>query len=256
MQEFIQAIMQRLQQEYPSAIAILLKGSHARGEASTWSDIDFDVLVSEPDFEEYRAWIEPWQNRLVHISTALETADAWERDSSEPSPWSLGLPTIETTKLMWAVDEPTRLRFDHPHKSHPPAEPEIEDTMEALGKIRNAIAKGDTIGVYRNANKMATLLPTMLVPINPTVAVSNSRQAIDAVLAFPNVPTGFAADWCYCMGYVDQRTPAETLVVAARLFAGVLELVSAHPDVLDQDFSRMIQDGTLRAYLAQTESRR
>lgn len=251
MQAFIESNVLRLQQEYPAAIAILLKGSHARGEAKEWSDIDLDVLVSDPDVEEYRAWIEPVGDRLVHVSVAVETADGWEGDASDPSPWSLGLPTIETTRLLWAVDMATQQRFDHPHKAHPAAEPELEDTMEALGKIRSALVRGDVIGVYRNANKMATLIPTMLVPLNPEVSVSNSRQAVDAVLAFTHVPAGFAADWLYCMGYVDNRTPEETAEIAARLFYGVLDLIPADAPFLDQDFARMLADGTLRAYLNQ-----
>lgn len=252
MQAFIDANVLRLRQEYPTAIAILLKGSHARGEAKAWSDVDFDVLVCEPDVEEYRAWIEPVGGRLVHVSAAIETAEGWEADASEPSPWSLGLPTIETTKLLWAADDSSRLRFDHPHKAHPAAEPEIEDTMEALGKIRNALVRGDVVGVYRNSSKMATLLPTMLVPLNPEVAVSNSRQAVAAVLSFPHVPSGFAGDWLYCMGYVDHRTPGETAEIAARLFFGVLDLIPVDAPFLDQDFARMLTDGTLRAYLAQS----
>ena len=254
MEQVIDGFAIRVREAYPDAVAIILKGSHARGEAKPWSDIDFDVLVSTPDVEEYRTWIEPVGERLVHISVAVESLDAWIADREEPSSWSLGFPTIETTKLLWTIDDEHTQLLDHPHKTHPPHEIEIEDTMEALGKMRNALGRGDTISVYRNANKLAMLIPTMLVPVNPSVSVANSRQAIDAVLALPNVPTGFAEDWLYCMGYVDNRTPEGALVAATRMFTGALALLPADPEIVGEDFARMLADGSLNAYLTQEDS--
>lgn len=251
MQEFIEGFVVRLRAEYPNAVAIVLKGSHARGQAKPWSDIDFDVLLSTPGIEEYRTWIEPVNERLVHISAAVEFVDAWIADANEPSSWSLGFPTIETTKLLWAIDDDHRELLDHPYQAHPPHEIEIEDTMEALGKMRNALSRGDIPGVYRNANKLATLLPTMLVPLNPSTSVSNSRQAIDAVLALTNVPEGFAEDWLYCMGYVDTRTPESTLEAATRLFTDTLRLLPPDREIVGQDFDVLIRDGVIETYLNQ-----
>src|SRR5690554_5457605 len=135
MQDVIIGFVNWLRTEYSDAVAVVLKGSHARGQASQWSDIDFDVLVSTANVEEYRTWIQPVDGRLVHISAAVESLDAWLADASEPSYWSLGLPTVETTRLLWAIDDRHRELLDHPHQTHPPHEMEIEDTMEALGKM-------------------------------------------------------------------------------------------------------------------------
>lgn len=253
MQEFIEGFVVRLRVEYPDSVAVVLKGSHARGEAKPWSDIDFDVLVSTPGVEEYRTWIEPVGDRLVHISAAVESLDAWLTDANAPSSWSLGFPTVETTKLLWAIDEAHCELLDQPHQTHPPheIEIEIEDTMEALGKMRNAFNRGDIIGVYRNANKLATLIPTMLVPVNPITSVSNSRQAIDAVLSLTNVPEGFAEDWLTCMGYVDNRIPESTLTAATRMFLGSLKLLPTDPEIVGEDFVPLLHDGVIVAYLGQ-----
>lgn len=251
MREFIAEFIGRLRTEYPDAVAVVLKGSHARGQAKPWSDIDFDVLLSTPDIEDYRTWIEPVGDRLVHISAGVESLDAWLADGDAPSAWSLGFPTIETTKLLWAVDDEHRTLLDHPHQIHPAHEIEIEDTMEALGKMRNALSRGDVIGVYRNANKLARLIPTLLVPINPPTSVSNSRQAIDAVLALSHVPEGFADDWLTCMGYVNTRTPESTLSAATRLFMGTLRLLPPDREIVGKDFDNLLRDGTIVAYLMQ-----
>lgn len=251
MHQTIRQWVDRLRQEHPDAVAVVLKGSHARGEASRWSDIDFDVLVSTPDTEVYRTWIEPVGDRLVHVSAAVESLSGWLADADEPSEWSLGLPTVETTKLLWAGTDELWSQLDRPFKSHPAAEPEVEDTMEALGKIRSALARGDDVGVYRNANKLATLIPTLLVPLNPPSPVSNSRSAIEAVRSLHNVPAGFANDWLQCMGYVDNRTPESTAATAERLFAGVLAMLPIDPEVVGDDIARLLKDGRLRDYLDQ-----
>lgn len=244
----------RILGEYPDADAVILKGSHARGNASKHSDIDFDVLVSTPDVDDYRTWLASSAGRLVHISAAVQSTDSWLADANEPSPWSLGLPTIETTRLVWARTDALQQRLDHPHRSHPPMAPEVEDSVEALLKIRNAMQRGDDHGVYRNAAKLATLFPTMLVPINPPISVPNSRSAIDAVLAFTNVPPGFAEDWITCMGYLDERTVGETAAAAERLIRGILPMLPHDATIVGNDIARILADGSLWAYLTQDDA--
>lgn len=254
MQHVIQSFVDRLQQEYPDTLAIVLKGSHALGNANPWSDIDVDVLVSTPDVEEYRTWIEPVGDRLVHISVAVESLDAWLADANEPASWSLGFPSVETTRLLWAATDELAQQLDRPYRPHPAHGIEIEDTVEALGKMRNAVRKADTYGVYRNANKLAKLIPTMLIPFNPEWRVANSREAIDAVLSLPNVPDGFREDWLICMGYVDTRTQKSTLEAASRMVMGALEMLPHDPEIVGEDFARLLSEGTLVAYLNQQHS--
>nr|WP_063840509.1 aminoglycoside nucleotidyltransferase ANT(4')-IIb [Pseudomonas aeruginosa]AAM76670.1 aminoglycoside nucleotidyltransferase [Pseudomonas aeruginosa] len=251
MQHTIARWVDRLREEYADAVAILLKGSYARGDAATWSDIDFDVLVSTQDVEDYRTWIEPVGDRLVHISAAVEWVTGWERDTVDPSSWSYGLPTQETTRLMWAINDETRRRMDRPYKTHPAAEPEVENTVEALGKIRNAIARGDDLGVYQSAQTVAKLVPTLLIPINPPVTVSHARQAIEAILAFPRVPVGFAADWLTCLGLVEERSARSTAAAAERMVRGVLEMLPTDPDLLGEDIARLMNAGLLEKYVQQ-----
>lgn len=253
MRELIDIWVDRLREEYPHAVAILLKGSHARGEAAFWSDIDFDVLVSTPDIEDYRTWIVPFGDRLAHISAAIESVTGWERDTADPSRWSYGLPTHETIRLLWAVDDDTRHRLDRPHKSHPASEGEVEDTLEALAKVRNAIALGDDLAVYQSAQTVAKLIPTLLIPINPPVAVQHAREALDAILAFPNTPDGFVDDWLICLGLVDQRTVVTTAAAAERIVRGTLAMLSADASVVGEDIARLLAGGTIGAYLTQCD---
>lgn len=245
----IEEMVARLRAEHADAVAVVLKGSHARGEAGPWSDIDFDVLVSTPDTEIYRTWLERDGDRLVHVSAAVESIENWLADAEHPVGWSLGLDADETTRLLWAASDELRTLLDQPAKSHPAMEPEVEDSVEYLGKIHNALSKGDAIGVYRNAQKLAHLIPTLLIPVNPPVIATNSRRVVELITAMPNVPQGFAEDWLTCIGYVDARTPESTAQAAERLVRGALALLPPDPESVGDDIARIMSDGSLYEYL-------
>ncbi|MCA9833100.1 MAG: hypothetical protein KC435_04090 [Thermomicrobiales bacterium] len=247
----IDELVTRLRAEYVDAVAVLLKGSMARGEAHSWSDVDFDLLVSTPATEIYRTWLVPNGERLVHVSVAVETLENWLADADEPSSWSLGLPTAETTQLLWAASDDVRELLDRPAKLHPAAEPEVEDAVEALGKMRSALTKDDRPGLYRNAEKLGRLIPTLLVPLNDVPPVANSRKAIAGVLALQHVPEGFADDWLTCMGYVDSRTPESTLAAAERMLFGTLAMIPPDDDEYGEDILAILNNGSLMRYLEQ-----
>ena len=77
---------------------------------------------------------------------------------------------------------------------HPPEPPELEDFVEAWGKVRNARRRGDDLAMRLAAQKMARLCPTLLRPLNPAVFPSNRREAMRAVLGLPVAPDGYRDD--------------------------------------------------------------
>jgi len=64
-ERFVDRWAGRLRREVPEAVAVLLGGSHARGDAGPHSDVDFDVLVPEGPRDEGLAWFEVAGERLV-----------------------------------------------------------------------------------------------------------------------------------------------------------------------------------------------
>jgi hypothetical protein len=135
--------IERLRAQIPGVVAIVLKGSHARGNPGPWSDVDFDVLTFNEDVEhEYLSWIaDDGSGRLVHVSVAVERLDDWVRGFREVASWSFGLPSREITKLVWLGRPSLRAELDRPFRDHPGGEPELEDFCEELGKARNARAR-------------------------------------------------------------------------------------------------------------------
>ena len=170
---FLSAWCDRLRREIPGTVAVILKGSHVRGEAGPCSDVDFDVLVADSTevAHPYLTWIEPDDmGRLVHVSVSVDSVSRWVAGMAEPAGWSFGLPAREATRLLWCVDA-LRAQLDRPYHVHPAGNPELDDTIECLGKARNALERGDELSLRLHLRDMAALAPSLLVAINPEVVV-------------------------------------------------------------------------------------
>jgi phosphoribosyl-AMP cyclohydrolase len=244
----------RIQREIPGAVAILLKGSHVRGDAGPHSDVDFDVLVQGNPIEAYPLWLETdATGRLRHISVAVRDLPGWLADADEPEPWTFGLAVREPTRLLWATTPALRARLDQPWREHLPGEPEVEDWFESLAKMRNAHRRGDEVGLRQAAQGLARYTPTLLRPLNPDVWATSPRSALDLVLTFPVAPAGYRADLLACLGLTVDATVDTLLAAGERLVTGTVSLLEDRFDViaplLAADIATYLRDGTLRRYV-------
>ena len=256
---FISTWVDRLRREVPGAVAVILKGSHARGAANPHSDIDFDVLADGEPHETYLAFFEETESgRLQHVSIAVQDLAGWLSEANEPVSWAYGLPAAETTRLLWAADDALRARLDAPARMHPPEPPELEDFVEAWGKVRNARGKGDDLAMRIAAQKLARLCPGLLRPLNAEVLPSNRRDAMYAVLGFPVAPVGYHDDLLCCFGLTGEAvTMLELHDAARRLTFGTIALLQQHADtmknLLEDDLYAYLTAGTLERYICQGE---
>lgn len=255
--QFIAAWAERLRREIPDAAAVLLKGSAARGAAGTHSDLDFDILAADGPREEYLAWFEDaGDGTLRHISVAVQDVDGWLGETNEPVSWAYGLPAAETTRVLWAHDPELHAVLDKPARLHPPEDPELEDFIEAWGKVRNAHRKQDDLAMRLAAEKVARTCTTLLRPINPEVWPSNRREAMEAVLSFPTCPKGYREDILQCFGLSPAPAGMDALLDAARrLTFGTIDLIRAHVDTLEpmlpEDLYQALMDGRIDRYIRQ-----
>lgn len=250
----------RLRGDIPDTVAVILKGSHARDDADLHSDIDLDVLVDGPPRDDYLVFFEENDGRLRHVSVAVQDLAGWIAEREEPVSWAYGLPAAETTRLLWARDDGLRVELDHPARMHPPEPPELEDFIEAWGKVRNAMRRGDDLAMRLAGQKMARLCPTLLRPLNPQVFPSNRREAMRAVLEFPVAPDGYRDDLVRLFGLTGEAVPMDDLHAAARrLVFGTVALLREHAaslgGVLEDDLYAYLVDGTLERYIRQEETR-
>jgi phosphoribosyl-AMP cyclohydrolase len=256
---YISTWVDRLRREIPDVVAVILKGSHALGAASPHSDVDVDVLVGHAPHEAYLAFFEETEpGRLRHISVAVQDLEGWLSDAEEPVSWAYGLPAAETTRLLWARDEELHAQLDHPARRHPPEPPELEDFIEAWGKVRNALGRQDALALRIAAQKLARLCPGLLRPLNPELVPANRREAMLAVLDLPVAPEGYRDDLLRCFGLTGDPVSMHDLHDAARrLTYGTVALLREHADalagLLEDDLFACLIDGTLERYIRQGE---
>jgi phosphoribosyl-AMP cyclohydrolase len=256
---YISTWVERLRDDFPDTVAIILKGSHAAGTAGSHSDVDLDVLVESAPYEAYPVYFEETgDGRLRHVSVAVQDVAGWLSEADEPVSWAYGLPAAETTRLLWARDEALRQKLDHPARMHPPESPELEDFFETWGKVRNAAIRGDDLAMRIAGQKLARLCPGLLRPLNPDVLPASRRQAMQVLLAFPVAPEGYRDDLLRCSGLTGDAVTMRALHDAARRLAyGTIALLREHAgalvDVLEDDLHAYLVDGTLERYIRQGE---
>lgn len=258
--DFISTWVDRLSGEIRDAVAVILKGSHARDDAEVHSDVDFDVLVDGAPRDDYLVFFDEIDGRLRHVSVAVQDIGGWIAEREEPVSWAYGLPAAETTRLLWARDDALRAELDHPARMHPPEPPELEDFVEAWGKVRNAMRRGDDLAMRLAAQKLARLCPTLLRPLNPEALPSNRREAMRAVLGFPVAPDGYRDDLLRLFSLGGEAVTMDDLRAAARrLTFGTVALLREHAatlkGVLEDDLYAYLIDGTLERYIRQEEER-
>ena len=254
---FIRTWTDRLRKSIPDAAAILLKGSYARGKPEPFSDVDFDVLVDRGVRDDYLTYlIENEAGLLVHVSVAVQDVASWLADADEVEDWAYKLPAAETTLLLWARDNALRHKLDRSARTHPPGAPELEDFLEAYGKVRNALMRGDDLALRVAAQTLGTLCPSLLRAINPGVFPTHRHAALLAALDFPVAPEDYRDDLLLCLGLSGRASTLDDVHDAAqRLTIGALSLLRHHAELvkaeLPADLYSYLQEGTLERYIRQ-----
>jgi hypothetical protein len=254
---FLSRWAKRLAEDTPGTLAVLLKGSHVRGDAGPWSDVDFDVLVDDTEIEApYLTWFDDSTGRIVHVSVAVHHFETWLEDFDEPADWAFGFAGRPATKPLWVARPSLVAELDRPDRAHVVGEPELEDFIESLGKARNAFARNDNLAVRLALQDLGSLAPSLLIPLNddrfPTTKPEALRMALDLEVA----PPGYRDDLLALLG-LDGLAHAieELLVLGERLTNGIVGLLETRLDVVEPGLAPhlgpALRDGTLRRYLDQ-----
>jgi len=253
-EQFVDRWADRLRREVPEAVAIFLGGSHARGDAGPYSDVDFDVLVPQGPREEGPAWFEVAGERLVCVSAWVRDVGAWLAEQEQPQEWAFFLPCADSLRLCWAADDSWRERLGRAQVVYPPGDPEIGHFEGEAGKVANAWAGGDELGLRLAAQDLARSVVSLVQPLNPRPPVRSRREALRTVLDFDVVPAGYRDDMLTCLALADRyASPGQLHAAAGRLARGVLALLEARESsfaaLLPPHAVRCLHDGTLRRYI-------
>jgi hypothetical protein len=244
-------IVTRLRDVEPTAIAVLVFGSYAKGTADESSDLDVEVVTADEPEIAYRMWFEERPDREpLHVSVGARSLSRWLAKREEPQAWGMGFPAKHVLRYVWATDEGRTALGEPPSYIHPAAEPELEDFVEDVQKVRRAGSRGETMHVRTYARQAAMLAPGLLRTLNDDVVVHDRREALEAALALRVAPEHYRDDMVVCLGLVEADDGAVERA-ALRLTRELLSFLRVRkPEVDPQpDIARYLADGTLERHL-------
>jgi phosphoribosyl-AMP cyclohydrolase len=246
--------VERLRAAYPTAVAVLLAGSYARGTAGRKSDVDLQVILPEGD-KEYRAYFELRPDGSYrHVSAGIRPLADWHAKSEEAAAWALSLPAQQYHRLLWATPEARTVLGDEPTIRQPAGPVELEDFQEWAAKVRSALDRGDGLALRWAAQQQARLLPAMLCRLNAPVRAGTPFEAVRVALDFSVAPARYREDMLVCLGLTAEgHTDAEVAAAAERLNLGTLRLLRERGAdiVAEVDLREALVAGVLEAYAAQ-----
>ena len=229
------------------AVAVIVIGSYAKGEATPGSDLDLRAVTRRAPTAPYRMWFEERRGpRPLHVSLGAKSVDDWLAARRLPVGWSLGLPARYDACYLWAIPEAVDALGDPPSSVHPAGAPELEDFFEAVLKVGRAAGRDDEIAARLHARSAAGFAPRLLLPLNGERIVRDRRDAVAAAAAMAVAPAGYAEDFLRCYG-LEQATLQPLAASARRLGEGLLRFLRERcPDVDDAPgVERYLRDGTL-----------
>jgi hypothetical protein len=249
--ELAERVVARIRMHEPSATAVLVAGSYAKGTAEAGSDLDLHVVTGAEPAARYRMWFEERAGeKPLHVSLSCKSLSEWLAKRDEPQAWALGFPVEHVARWLWATDEARSALGEDASNMHPPGEPQLEDFVEYLLKIRRAARTGDGTIVRVYARQAALLAPALLRTLNDEIAVRDRREALAAALSFTVAPEHNRADLTIALGLVaadDDEVLPSILRLGRELLAFLRERA---PDVDPQpDIARYLADGTLERHL-------
>ncbi len=250
----LERVVKRLRGLEPSAIAILVSGSYAKGTADESSDLDVQVATEGEPVSSYRMWFEERSgDEPLHVSPSVKSLTGWLAKRDEPQDWALGFPVFHVARYVCATEEARARLGDPPTNVHPPPPPELEDFIEFLQKVRRSAGSQDALGVRLFARGAALLAPRLLLSLNDEVVVRDRRAAFDAALGLQTAPEHYRDDLSACLGLLPADDDA-VRIAALRLGRELLAFLRERkPDVDDQpDIAGYLADGTLERHLGFT----
>lgn len=272
----------RLRAAEPDAVAIVCRGSFARGEPEPWSDLDLDLIFDDREIDEYRSAFGPpfvipdteadtsadsdasaqsapaapatGTSPPLHVTIACRTLADRLREIAEPAEseaWAFFLAAAEPARVVWKHPRvgarlPDRFAVEY-HLA-----PQLQDLLECAAKIRNARRRDDEPGARLAARDLAVHVPALVALVNPQIRVETRRQALAVALGFPDAPPGYRDRILFCLGLSDSG-PEDLPDCAIALARATIAFLTPHArevaPYLEPGLAEALADGTVSRVL-------
>ena len=167
---FIQSVLEKIASLHVLGVGIV--GSYARGQASKFSDVDFDIFVSElPENPYDRYTLRYWDNQLVSLKYTLLEEERATLNNPRRAIWSVpglrGMRIVLDTDGSLAELQNAANYFDFSllqRKADEFAAEEIMGCAEEVHKILNGLARGhESTVLYASWGLVKNLLEAVAV---------------------------------------------------------------------------------------------
>ena len=251
----------RLRAEEPSALAVWLQGSHARGAAGPYSDVDLRVVTAGTPRVRDRAFLEEEGDRLVHYSVGSRALAELVDATTEPLIWGWLVAHYRHAKALWDPGDALGLLRRTAEANRPGPRPyldglflELETMVEEVAKVRNAAAAGDYLAAARAAWEAGDQAWKVLQRCGDPRPLDDQRAGVQRMLDLGAGIPGYRENLLVCLGLTPEPRPIERLSPAALdLAAGVVAWLEAHADELGipDEARAFLGAGRLARYLQQ-----
>lgn len=249
---FIQSVLQKI--DSPDVIGVGIVGSHARGQASKYSDVDFDIFVRTlPENKNDRYTLRYWDDELVSLKHTL--LDDERAALADPRRAIWAIPGLQGMKIVldkdgsMAVLQRAAQAFDwsalQPAANEFAAE-EIMGNAEEVHKILNGLARGhESTVLYATWGLVKNMLEAVAV-LKGIMIVSENRYfdlIQDAVGRDSKWTVSFRTAWGLDIGSSQYQSRGPAALKLYTLSAAMFDefIPDKHRDVVNTTL-RLIKD--------------
>jgi phosphoribosyl-AMP cyclohydrolase len=253
--------IERLRADEPGALAILLQGSFARGEAEPYSDVDLRVVTTGQPRRRDRAYFVEQEGRLVHYSIGSRGLAELLGAIADAEVWPWLEPHYRFVKPVWDPHGTVELLRMAVAASRPGPRPylaglflELESMIEEVAKVRNAEMAADYMAAARAARETADRAWRVLLRCVDPWPLENQAAGVERMLRLGDAIPGYRDNLLLCLGLTPVARPMTGLAGAALDLAdGVVAWieVNAARIGLPEDVRALLGDGQLARYLRQ-----
>lgn len=250
----------------PSALAILLFGSRARGDDGPYSDVNLRVITAIAPVQQERMWFVPEGGRLLQLTITAQSLPETVNSAENYAEWSWLKPAHDSAVVLWGDADAVRLLHRMLEGLTPPSFPYLDalplslrTLLQHVSKVKNAHADRNYRVAALASSCVAQAALRTLHCVAPTVQPHSGmpQHWLDEREIERQIP-GCLQALDICQGTIPRaRSLDELLQASIQLSLIVIDWVATQlpadppaPDSLDA----LLSHGTLRRYITQLVS--